>query len=144
MILKILKGVWFFSLLGLMALFFYVYASLPEVVVFSDELDGFSVSRNSFFYLFIVSLVAVNVLVFLIDKLVKLPNQAFHAWFYGLVVTLNAFYFSTLLYLLVLNGGDRYDFSRMGPVMFGSMILIVIWILGGAFYFLLKKNPASN
>ena len=144
MILKIFKGVWFFSLLGLLALFFYVYASMPEVVLFSDDAELISMSRNNFFYLFIVVMAVVNVLVFMIDKLVSRSIQGFNAWFYGLVITLNAFFFSTLLYLLVLNGGDRYDFSRMGPAMFGTMILILLWLIGGAFYFIMKKSPKNN
>jgi hypothetical protein len=144
MILKIFKGVWFFSLLGLLALFFYVYASMPEVVLFSDDTEVVSMSRNNFFYLFVSVMAVVNVLVFMIDKLVNRSIQGFSAWFYGLVVTLNAFFFSTLLYLLALNGGDRYDFSRMGPAMFGTMILILLWLIGGAFYFILKKNPSNN
>lgn len=144
MIQKIFKGVWFFSLLGLLALFFYVYASLPEVVAFSDDAQVITLSRNTFFYMSMLIMAIVNVLVFVVDKLLTNTAKGVDSWFYGLVVTLNAFFFTTLLYLLVLNGGDRYDFSRMGPAMFGSMILIVLWLLGGPLYFILKKNKAAN
>jgi hypothetical protein len=144
MILKIFKGAWFFSLLGVLALFFYVYASLPELVSFSDNAELTAISRNTFFYAAILIMALVNVLVFLIDKLLTRSNTDVDAWFFGLVITLNAFFFTTLLYLLVLNGGDSYDFSKMGPPMFGSMILIVLWLLGGAFYFILKKNTATG
>ncbi|MCU0369080.1 MAG: hypothetical protein MUF39_09650 [Cyclobacteriaceae bacterium] len=143
MILKIFKGVWFFSLLGLLAVFFYVYASLPETVFFSEERETYAVSRDTFFYFFILTMALVNVLVFFIDKLFTRPVPGFHAWFYGLVISLNAFFFSTLLLTYVLNGGDRYDFTRMGPAVFGSMILILLWLIGGSFYFILKKNQTN-
>jgi hypothetical protein len=129
MILKIFKGVWFFSLLLLFAVFFYIYAALPEVVTFSREEGGLSISRDGFFYLSIAMFALINVLVFVVNKVLANGDQGFSSWFYGLVVTFNFFFFTSLGFLHILNGGDRYNFSQMGPAVYGSLILICVWMI---------------
>ena len=139
MILKIFKGVWFFSLVALFVLFFYIYAGLPEVVAFSETGGNISISRNGFFYTSIVLFAFVNMLVFAVSKLLGHGDQGFTSWFYGLVITFNFFFLSSLVFMHVLNGGERYDYSQMGPLVYGSLILLCAWILSWPVYYLYKK-----
>ena len=139
MILKIIKGVWFFSLMLLFGLFFYIYAGLPEEVALSGSEVNITISRNGFFYSAITLFALINVLVFVVSKLLSKGDQGFNSWFYGLVITFNLFFLASLGFLHVFNGGDRYDYSRMGPIMYGSLILICAWMISWPGYLMLKK-----
>lgn len=139
MVLKIFKGVWFFSLLALFGLFFYIYAALPQEVALSESEGSISISRNSFFYSAITLFALINVLVFVVTKLLSNGDQGFSSWFYGLVITINLFFLASLGFLHVFNGGDRYDYSRMGPIMYGSLILICVWMISWPGYRMIKK-----
>lgn len=139
MILKIFKGIWFFSLLALFGLFFYMYAGLPEVVIFSESEGSLSVSRNGFFYASITLFAIINVLVFVVNYLLSNGDQRFSSWFYGLIVTFNFFFLASLGFIHVFNGGDRYDYGKMGPVMYGSLILLCVWMISWPVYLFYKK-----
>ncbi len=141
MVLKIFKGVWFFSLLGLLITFFYVYAGLPETVNLWEE--GVSISRNGLFYLSIVLMALVNVMVFMARNLIGKQNEGFNTWFYGLIISINVFFIASLGLLNVFNGGDRYDYSRMAPAIYGSLILICVWIISWPVYLLSQKILAK-
>lgn len=141
MVLKIFKGVWFFSLLGLLITFFYVYAGLPETVNLWEE--GVSISRNGLFYLSIVLMALVNVMVFMARNLIGKQNEGFNIWFYGLIISINVFFIASLGLLNVFNGGDRYDYSRMAPAIYGSLILICVWIISWPVYLLSQKILAK-
>jgi hypothetical protein len=141
MVLKIFKGVWFFSLLGLLITFFYVYAGLPETVNLGEE--GVSISRNGLFYLSIILMALVNVMVFMARNLIGKQNEGFTTWFYGLIISINIFFIASLGLLNVFNSGDRYDYSRMAPTIYGSLILICVWIIGWPVYLLSQKILAK-
>ena len=67
MILKIFKAVWFLSLMAWLALFLYVYASLPEDVLVREVENKVILSREVIFYLFLAAIVLVNGLVFIVN-----------------------------------------------------------------------------
>jgi hypothetical protein len=139
MILKIFKGVWFFSLLALLVVFFYVYAGLPEEVVILESAESISLSRNGFFYTAVILFAMINALVFVVNKLLSDGDQAFSSWFYGLIVTFNFFFLTTLGFLHVFNGADRYNFDNMGPIMYLSLILLCAWMMSWPVIVLYKK-----
>ena len=144
MILKIFKGVWFFSLMALFVVFFYVYAGLPQEVVFSESESNLSISRNGFFFSSIILFAVVNALVFVVSKLLSNGDQSFSSWFYGLIVTFNFFFFTSLGFIHIFNGGDRYDFSNMGPAMYGSLILLCVWMISWPVFLLYRKITKNN
>jgi hypothetical protein len=74
-----------------------------------------------------------------IYKLLSNGDQRFSAWFYGLIVTFNFFFLASLGFLHVFNGGDRYDFSNMGPALYGSLILVCVWMLSWPVYLTYRK-----
>lgn len=140
MILKIFKAVWFLSLMGFMVIFMYIYASLPEKVVIQEGLEAVSISRNMLFYLTLGIVTIINVLVFMISKLYGTRNEPFSIWFYGQIIVLNFFLITVLGYFNVLNSGERFEYERLGVVIYGSIVLIVIWAIGWPVYSLTHKN----
>lgn len=140
MVLKIFKAVWFLSLMGFMVIFMYIYASLPEKVVIQEGLEAVSISRNMLFYLTLGIVTIINVLVFMISKLYGTRNEPFSIWFYGQIIVLNFFLITVLGYFNVLNSGERFEYERLGIVIYGSIVLIVIWAIGWPVYSLTHKN----
>src|SRR3954468_23811323 len=96
MIKKIFKGVWFFSLLATLAIFLYVYASLPETISFNLEGTGSGLSRNGLFYSTLALLAILNTLVFVVAKVFARGIEYFIAWVYGLVTFFNLFFIVVL------------------------------------------------
>ncbi|MBL7862611.1 MAG: hypothetical protein JNJ65_15705 [Cyclobacteriaceae bacterium] len=128
MVLKIFKGVWFFSILAVLVMFFYVYAGLGEVVMLWDHPPAISISKNGLFYLATTLLAIVNVMVYLVRQLSD-NRTGFTSWFYGMVASVNIFFIAVLGFIHVFNGGERYDYSRMAPALYGSLILVGAWII---------------
>ncbi len=144
MALKIFKGLWFFSLLGLLATFFYIYAGLPEqVVLWEGEVDT-SISKNGLFYLAILLMAFINVLVFIVTRLMFNDVRGFHGWFYGLITTINIFFIATLLLIHVLNSGERYDYTGMAPAIYGSLFLVAAWIIGWPIYAISQRITSKQ
>ena len=81
MIVKVFKGVWFLSLMATMAIFLYVYASLPESIIFQEGESTLSVSRNGLFYTILLLLAIFNALVFIVSRLYPDRNEYLKAWF---------------------------------------------------------------
>lgn len=134
MILKIFKGIWFFSLIGLLVVFFYVYAGLPEPVSLWEGETPVSISRNGLFYFSLLLMAVINTMVFTIRNLISKNNEPFNTWFYSLIIAINVFLIASFGLLTVTNGGERYDYSRMAPAVYGSLILICISLLSWPVY----------
>lgn len=139
MALKIFKGVWFFSLVGLLVVFFYVYAGLPQDVALWKEGSNISVSRNALFYISLLLMALINVMVFMVRGIIGQKDERFITWFYGLIISVNLFLIASLGLLNVFNGGDRYNYISMAPVIYGSLILICLWIASWPVYLLSQK-----
>ncbi|HOO09373.1 MAG TPA: hypothetical protein PKW06_05505 [Cyclobacteriaceae bacterium] len=139
MVLKIFKALWFLSLLGFMVVFMYIYANLPQRVVFGQGVDAAGLSRNTVFYLVLGVVALVNVLTFVVSRFYGSRNEPFSSWFFGQVMVLNFFFCTVLGYFDVLNSGERFDFQRIGIVIYGSIFLMVAWAIGWPVYTLSRK-----
>ena len=138
MVKTVFKGVWFFSLIGLLAVFFYVYASLPESVVVYGELDAVRVSKELLFYISIAVIAGWNVLVYLVPSLMR-PSSEFMVWLCGLIICFNLFFIITLGFINIFNSNERYDYSNMGFAVYGSLILLIVSSLSWPFYLFFRK-----
>jgi hypothetical protein len=129
MILKIFRSVWFLSLLGVFAVLMLVYASLPDPVVVQEEgVSQTHLGKDVFFYVALATITIVNAMVFLIKKF-YLKDESFRSWFHGQLITFNIFFVVALSLINSFNSGERFDFSRIGFVVYGSVALIVIWAI---------------
>jgi hypothetical protein len=123
MIVKIFKGVWFASLVATLGIFLYVYAALPEDISFGES----SVSRNALFYLTLAVLAIFNSLVFVVSKVFSAKSEYFVAWVHGLVIFFNLFFIVALELVNVSNSLERFDYQRIGFIIYSSIALVVIW-----------------
>ncbi len=138
MIANIFKGVWFFSLVGLVAVFFYVYASLPESVIIYGDLEPVRISKELLFYVSITWVAIWNVLVYLIPSIVK-PATKFMWWLLGLVICLNLFFLITISFINVFNSNERYNYDSIGYIIYGSLSLLAIWSASWPVYVFFQK-----
>lgn len=139
MVLKLFKAVWFLSLMGFMLIFMYIYASLPVNVVIREGLEPLATTKDVIFYSSLIIVSLVNALVFVISKLYKSKNDQFNSWFFGQIILLNFFFCTVLGFINVLNSGEKFAFENLGVVIYGSVILIVLWALGWPIYVFSQK-----
>jgi hypothetical protein len=139
MALKLFRAAWFLSVLIVFASLMYVYASLPELVIIQEESDGqVTMGRDNLFYLLMGSIVLVNVMVYLISKVFE-KDLSFRAWFHGLIITVNIFFVITMSHLGVYNSAEKFDYSRIGFIIYGSVGLIILWAVSWPVYQLYQK-----
>ncbi|MFM8739960.1 MAG: hypothetical protein ACKOC0_07115 [Cytophagales bacterium] len=137
MALKIAKGVWFVSLIIFLAIFFYNYASLGPSVTMVEGNEPVVASKEGVFYGFLSVVALLNMFVFLVNRFFS--GIEFKAWFYGLVVTLNAFLAIAINYLALYNSLEKYNYEQIGGIIYGSIVLIVVWLIAWPVYILTKR-----
>lgn len=143
MILKIFKAVWFVSMLAALANLLYVYAGLPEdVAVYEDQFDIYYAGREGMFYSAMFALAGLNVLVYLFSKSLT-PREDFRTWLHGLVITVNIFFIIGLSFIGLYNSSEKFDFSRIGWVIYSSVALIAGWIVSWPLVKLLSRRHAK-
>lgn len=139
MVVKLAKVVWFLSLLGALAALLTIYAGLPEqVVVQQNNAKLLSLPRDTVFYLSLAIMTIANVLVYVAAKAYA-KNEAFRTWFYIFIATLNIFFVVAFNLLNLFNSAERFDYQRIDFVIYGSVILVVLWAIAWPFYLLYRK-----
>jgi hypothetical protein len=139
MVLKISRGIWFVSILAVMATSLFVYASLPEdVIVLQNGVDYLYASRESFFYVSLIVVTLINSLVFLVGALFE-KDQALRTWFNGLMAILNIFFIVSFLLIGAINSNEKFKYEDIGFMIYGSVALIAVWAVGWPVYVLIRK-----
>lgn len=139
MILKIFKGVWFISMLAVVANMLYVYAGLPEeVVVGEEDLSNYVIGREILFYSWLAVVGITNVLVYVFGKSIE-PDETFRTWLTGLIITVNLFFIIGLSFIGLYNSSETFDFNRAGIVLYISMGLMGIWLTSWPVILVLRR-----
>ena len=125
--LKIFKVIWVFSLLALLGVFMYVYASLPDPVMVGENPKIISLSKETLFYTALAMLALTNASVFAVTRILPQTDHHFKAWFYGLVVCANIFFVVGLSFISLYNSAEKFDYERIGFIIYGTLILLVVW-----------------
>jgi uncharacterized membrane protein len=135
MILRVFKAVWFLSLLAVLANLMYVYAGLPEQVSVAEKAGATShlMHKEALFYSALAFIAILNLLVYLFSKSIT-PDENFRAWLHGLVITLNLFFIVGFSFIGVYNSAERFDYSAIGSIIYGSIVLVVLWALSWPVY----------
>jgi len=141
MILKILKFLWFISLLVVLGMLLYAYASMQqEVNLFQKGM----LSKESFFYAFLFFLAGLNVFIFLIKGKRGL-DDVFQTWFFSMVIFSHVFLVEILAMLVVLNSGERYDYTGFGKIFYGSVVALALGFISLPLYRLyIRISPAKR
>ncbi len=138
MVLKIFKAVWFVSLLLWFLVFLYVYASLPEDVLIREEGNRVLISREALFYIFLAAIAVFTALVFTMKRLFG-NQEDFLTWFYGLIICFHFFFVIVLNFINLINSGENFDYGRIGYVIYGSLVLLALWMASWPIYSIFRK-----
>ena len=139
MALKVLKVIWVFSLLTVLAVFMYVYASLPENVVVNENPQTIALSKEAVFYIALAVIAIANALVFAVSRIFSEKESDFKAWFYGLIACANLFFVIALSFVSLYNSNEKYDFARLGVIIYGSVGLLLVWASSWPVYRVVKS-----
>jgi hypothetical protein len=144
MALKILKVIWFCSFLVVLGSFMYVYAGLPEKVVVNEQTEAVILSRDTLFYTVLAVIAIANALVFVVSRIFPQQDENFKAWFYGLIACANLFFVVGLNFISLYNSNEKYDFERLGPIIYGSIGLVIVWAAAWPVYRIAQKIVAKQ
>ena len=147
MILRIFRVVWFFSVLAVLVFFMYTYASLPDPIVVMDDVEQVRISKEAWFYTILILVAVFNMFVFVFRSLNRSrpEGEPFVSWFYGLVITLNLFVIVAVSYVSLFNGGERFEYHRIGFIIYTSIGLMIAWAFAWPVYLIFaKKKSAIN
>jgi hypothetical protein len=146
MILRFSKGVWFISIVGVLAALLFAYANLPEKVLISQQgADFLYVDREGFFYGSLAIVAIVNSLVFILSAVFN-KDIPLRTWFNGLISVLNIFFVVSFLLINAINSTERFELERTAFLIYGSIILIAVWAISWPIYLLVRKfwiKPAT-
>lgn len=137
MILRVFKAVWFFSLLLLLGILMYVYASFAAEVSLGEGAP--LLSKELIFYGLVLLVAMVNSTVFIVSKIYQREKEELTTWFHGLIITLNLFIIAILAYLSVVNSGEKYDYSRLGLLIYSSLGIVIAWAISWPVYSYSRK-----
>jgi hypothetical protein len=137
MVLKLLRLVWFVSVLVVLANLLYMYASLPETVVIQED-EYVAIDREWLFYILMISIVVINALVYMVKAMFP-HEQNLRAWFHGLIITNNVFFIIAMNALNVYNTTDSFNQSLVIYYVTGSLALILVWAAIWPLYLVYQK-----
>ena len=143
MTLKLFRAVWFLSMLIVMANLLYVYAGLPEQVSLTEGAEAYSVGREQLFYSAMALIALANVMVYLFSKKLA-PSEDFRTWLHGQVITLNIFFIIGMSFIGLYNSAEKFDFGRIGFIIYSSVGLVGLWATGWPIYLVTKKFIAKQ
>jgi hypothetical protein len=139
MVLKLLKAVWFLSMLATLGALLYVYASLPQEVLVQDDTEArVAISNELFFYLAMALIAISNTLVFVMAKVFK-TNEDLRVWFFGLIITLNIFFIIGMNFISLYNSEEKFDYDRIAFIIYGSLALVILWAAAWPVYVIFKR-----
>jgi len=144
MVLKLLKAVWFLSMLATLGALLFVYASLPQEVLVQDDTEArVAISNELFFYLAMLLIAISNALVYVMAKVFK-TNEELRAWFYGLIITLNIFFIIGMNFISLYNSEEKFDYDRIALIIYGSLALIILWAAAWPVYVIFKRSSLKS
>ena len=144
MVLKLLKAIWFLSMLVTLGALLFVYASLPQEVLVQDDTEArVAISNELFFYLAMLLIAISNALVFVMAKVFK-TNEELRTWFYGLIITLNIFFIIGMNFISLYNSAEKFDYDRIALIIYGSLALIILWASAWPVYAIFKRSNLKS
>lgn len=120
----------------------YVYAGLPEEVSLNED-RTLLIGREPLFYIAMGLIALANVMVYLFSKKLT-PKEDFRAWLHGLVITLNIFFIIGMSFIGLYNSAEKFDFARIGFIIYSSVGLVGLWATSWPVYLVVKKFLAKQ
>ena len=140
---RIFRVIWLLSALAVLTAFLYTYASLPEDVALTEN-GSASLSRDIIFYLTLAVLGMANTAAFVAGRAGAHGTEAFKVWFHGVIIFLNAYLLVSLQFVSLLNSNEKFDYGRIGTIIYGSVLVLVLWLLAWPVYALLQRSSSKE
>ncbi|MCI0751316.1 MAG: hypothetical protein L0Y35_05725 [Flammeovirgaceae bacterium] len=141
--LKLFRAVWFLSVFLSMTALLYAYASIQgDILLLEGNETLASASRDSFVYAGMALLALINVSVYLAKAAIK--DEVILSWYYGLVITINIFLIVSFSYVQLNSSGEKFDFERIGFIIYGSLFLCGLWLLAGLPLMILRRRNIKS
>jgi hypothetical protein len=123
----------------LFATLLYNYAGWQEELIVQEESSGVtSMNREVLFYVLVAAFALINVLVYLVGKVFP-SAEHFRAWVHGLMIAINIFFIIATNFIGLYNSAEKFDYSRIGFIINGSVWLVVCCAAVWPLYLLYQK-----
>ncbi|MDQ3394460.1 MAG: hypothetical protein M3512_10170 [Bacteroidota bacterium] len=160
--IRFIKFFQILSIIFFLPVLIFVYAYLPDQVVFSSARSGLAgtvISRETFFYGILILFVLSNILCIALGRaILQLParetisgapiffNEASKggviAWLKSFCIVLNAFFIFGAMYIGMLNNEEEIQSTNFNFLIYIGPILILIWLL--LFVFIILRRPKNE
>jgi hypothetical protein len=144
MVLKIFRAVWFLSVMAVLVRLLFGYAGWQdELVIQETEGEQLLIGKEALFYVAVGVIVMVNVVVYVFGKVYK-RQEDLRTWIHGLITAINIFFIVGLSLIGVYNTYEKFDYSRINFIIYGSVGLIVLVALIWPVYAFYQKFFAKQ
>lgn len=133
---RIIKFIWLISLLSGLATLLYTYAAMGEIVsIDSDtgDTESGSVSRELYFYIALGILIIFNFTFYAISRNMHMADDHMKYllinWQLSFAAVLNLFYIVGVLFIMLLNSGDNFDYGNFGYLIYIALAFIILWVI---------------
>lgn len=154
---RLIKYLWFLTVLALLASLLWIYASLPnEVGVLANEFgeaDEF-LEKNQFFYVFFGFFALINIILFGLHNMIINHTDRFShqinpsrrslqlslsQWMLAFASSLNIFFILALIYLAAFNSAEVSNLQAFQVLVYVGPVLVGLVLLSLVFIFLKKR-----
>lgn len=130
---RLFRAFWYLSVIIVFFGLIYSFAALPELVQYLEGMG--SVSKDTYFY-FALAIVAFSnfVLYAMARKFnassssLALPNML-QSWLYALNSSLNLFFFVALMFVMMHNSSESWNYEMLGYGIYATIALVLICTL---------------
>lgn len=122
---NIIKGFWFVTFILAFGILLYVFASLPEQVLYTENN---TIDNNTFFYIALAIIAFVNFPLYALSRNFKKNQplaQAIFGWIFSLATILNGFLFIALQYINLFNSSEKVNYSYYGYFLYICLAMLV-------------------
>lgn len=143
---RFIRAFWYLSVLIVFFGLMYSFASLPTEVLYSEEFS--TIPKDTYFYGALVIIAITNFTLYALARQMGQQKRstplsvALQSWLFGLNFSLNLFFFVALMFVMMYNSNEKWDFELLGYGIYLSIGTIVLTII--SFPILLKTSKESN
>ena len=141
---KLIRAFWYMSVFIVFMGLLYSFAGLPETVTYFEGHE--SISRDTYFYIALVILAisnfAIYTIAFRLGKKGDFETIAgkISTWLYSINSSFNLFYFVGLMFVMMHNGNEKWNFQLLGIGIYISIGIIVLCLLSLPILLFTKRN----
>ena len=126
---RLIKFLWFVTLVTALGSLLYTYAAMGEQL----EFGTYRFSREVYFYGALFVLVIFNFTFYTLSRNLGYSDQklrqALVNWQLSFAAVLNLFFISSVFFIMLVNGGEDFNYDNFGYLLYVSLGLILLWIL---------------